>query len=236
LQIPHPDRLAPRPNTTISSHTILVRISVTPSGLVSHWLKPERPEISVRKVLVVPATTAVGMALISCSEPPAVYSPPTSRMLYEPSARIEWTPLPPPVGYESAAGNAPTPSVAYGGTPDEASKPKATTPGEWRSSPRWAAVKGQGCIVVEQDAHAKFAPAEAAKVKVGNCSKNDLDARHGNSASDSNANAPRPTPNSLESEMHSGSDQPSPSNPYSSPPTPPSENRSGTIEPWKGDI
>src|SRR5215467_14095191 len=161
------------------------------------------------------------MGLISCSEPTAVYSPASSRMVYEPSTQIARAPLPPP--------------VPYGGTTDEGSKPKATTPGEWRSSPRWAAVKGQGCIVVEQDAHANFAPAEAAKPKVGNCSKNDLGTRQGNSAPDSNANAPRPTPNSHESELHSGSDQPSPSNPYSSPPTPPAENRSGTIEPWRGD-
>jgi hypothetical protein len=185
----------------------------------------------VRTVLIVTATTAVAMGLISCSEPAAVYSPASSRMVYEPSARIARAPLPPPVGYASEAGNAPKPLVPYGGITDEGSKPKATTPGEWRSSPRWAAVKGQGCIVVEQDTHAKFAPAEAAKPKVGNCSKNDLGTRH----SDSTANPPRPTPNSHESELHSGSDQPSPSNLYSSPPTPPAENRPGTIEPWRGD-
>jgi len=152
------------------------------------------------------------MGLISCSEPAAVYSPASSRMVYEPSARIARAPLPPPVGFTSEAGNAPKPLVPYGGITDEGSKPKATTPGEWRSSPRWAAVKGQGCIVVEQDIHAKFAPAEAAKPKVGNCSKNDLGT---------------PTPNSHESELHSGSDQPSPSNLDSSPPTPPGEDRSG---------
>jgi hypothetical protein len=189
----------------------------------------------VRKVLIVTATTAVGITLISCSEPAAVYSPASSRMVYEPSARIARAPLPPLVGYTSEAGNAPKPLVPYSGTTEEGSKPKATTPGQWRSSPRWAAVKGQGCIVVEQDAHAKFAPAATAKPKAGNCSKNDVDTRHGNSASDSNANAPRPTPNSQESESYSGSDQPSPSNLYSSPPTPPAENRSGAIEPWRGD-
>ena len=177
----------------------------------------------MRKVLIVTATTAVGMGLISCSEPAAVYSPASNRMVYEPSARIARVPLPPPVGYTSEAGHAPKPVVL--GTTDEGSKPKATTPGEWRSSRRWAAVKGQGCIVVEQGAHANFAPAEAAKPKIGNCSKNDLGTRQGNSTPDSNANAPRPTPNSHES----------PSNLYSSPPTPPAENRSGTIEPWRGD-
>jgi len=191
----------------------------------------------VRKVLVVTATTAVGMGLISCSDPAAVYSPASSRMAYQPLARIERAPLAPPAGYTSEASNVPTPLVPYGGSSDEGSKPKATTPGEWRSSPRWAAVKGQGCIVVEQDAHTKLAPGEGAKVKVGNCSKNDIDAHHGVSPTDPNADTPRPSPNSHESGLHSGSDEPSPSNPYSSPPTHPSENRSdGAIEPWTGDI
>ena len=191
----------------------------------------------MRKVLVVTATTAVGMGLISCSDPAAVYSPASSRMVYEPLARIERAPLPPPVGYTSEASNAPTPLVPYGGSPDEGSKPKGTTPGEWRSSPRWAAVKGQGCIVVEQDAHTKLPPKQAAKVKVGNCSKNDIDAHHGVSPTDPNADTPRPSPNSHDSGLHSGSDEPSPSNPYSSTPRAPSENRSdGAIEPWTGDI
>jgi hypothetical protein len=46
----------------------------------------------------------------------------------------------------------------------------------WRASPRWAAVKGEGCIVVEQDPQARFADqAEAAKFRVENCSKEDAD-------------------------------------------------------------
>jgi hypothetical protein len=185
----------------------------------------------VRKVLIVTATTAVAMGLISCSEPAAVYSPAaSSRMVYEPSARIARAPLPPPVGYASEAGNAPKPLVPYGGTTDEGSKPKATTPGEWRSSPRWAAVKGQGCIVVEQDTHAKFAPAEAAKPKVGNCSKMIL--AHVTPIPMRMRHSQRQTPMNRSCIP---ADQPSPSNLYSSPPTPPAENRSGTIEPWRGD-
>ncbi len=78
-------------------------------------------------------------------------------MLYEPSARIDRAPLPPPVGYESAAGNAPMPSASYLRYPDEGPEPKPTTPGVWRSSPRWAAVKEQDCIVVEQGAQTKLA-------------------------------------------------------------------------------
>jgi hypothetical protein len=171
----------------------------------------------MRKVLVVTAITAVGMALLSCSEPPAVSSPTTNRLVYEPSARIARTPLPPPEH-------------------DEASEPKATAEG-WLASPRWAAVKGQDCIVVEQDAQAKFAAqAEAAKVKVGDCSKEDLDAGHEVSASQSNAHEPGSSPNSHEPEWPSGSEEPSPSNPYGSPATPPTEGSNGTIEPWTGAI
>jgi hypothetical protein len=186
----------------------------------------------VRKVLVVTATTAVGMALMSCSEPAAVYSPASSRVVYEPSARIERAPLPLPGGYASAAGNGPSRLSSYGGSPHEGgSEPNATTPGDWRSSPRWAAIEGQGCIVVEQDAHTKFAPAEAAKVKAGNCSKKDREADQFRS------NANQPALNSHGPELPAGSDKPAPSNPYTSPPIPPSENRSdGAIGPWTGAI
>ena len=63
----------------------------------------------MQKVLAVAATMAVGMALISCSETPAVYSPTTSRMVYEPPAQIERAPLPPPLAYASATNKTPLP-------------------------------------------------------------------------------------------------------------------------------
>jgi hypothetical protein len=177
---------------------------------------------------------AVGMALISCSEPPAVSSPTTSRMVYEPPARIERAPLPPPVGYASATSNTPTPLALSGHSPDDdGSEPKATTAGEWRSSPRWAAVKGQDCIVIEQDAQAKFAAADTAKVKIQNCSKEDLRVIQEVGASQSAAEEPGSSP-SPQSELPFGSDEPSPANP---PTLPPSENPSdGAIEPWTGAI
>ena len=46
----------------------------------------------------------------------------------------------------------------------------------WRASPRWAAVKGDGCIEVDQYPQAKSATqAEAAKARIENCSKEDAD-------------------------------------------------------------
>ena len=191
----------------------------------------------MRNVLAVAATTAVGMALISCSEPPAVSSFTTSRMVYESPARIERAPLPPPVGYASPTSKTPTPLALSGHSPDDdGSEPKATTAGEWRSSPRWAAVKGQDCIVIKQDAQAKFAAADTAKVRIQNCSKEDLRAGQEVSASPSAPQEPRSSPPSPESELPSGSDEafPSPSNPQT---LPPSENLSdGAIEPWTGAI
>ncbi len=111
----------------------------------------------MRKVLVVTATTTVGMALLSCTAPgpPAVHATPTPPMVYESPAKIARAPLPRPVGYAS---------------------PQTAAQLGWRASPRWSAVKGKGCIVVEQDPQAKFAAqAKAAKVRVKNCSKEDID-------------------------------------------------------------
>jgi hypothetical protein len=185
----------------------------------------------VRKMLVVTATTAVGMALLACSgpRPSAVYSATTSPMVYDPSARVARAPLSPPVGYASPPRNSPTPLASYGHSANEGAEPQAAAPGDWRASPRWAAVKGKGCIVVEQ---------ETAKAKVENCSKEDVDAGHEVSAQHSNAYGPGASPNAHEPGWPSGSDEPSPS-PRSNPsaPTPPTEHRSkGIIEPWTGAI
>jgi hypothetical protein len=60
----------------------------------------------------------------------------------------------------------------YANSANEGAEPQ--TAAHWRASPRWAAVKGEGCIVVEQDPQAKFA-AQAEAAKVENCSKEDDD-------------------------------------------------------------
>jgi hypothetical protein len=119
----------------------------------------------MRKVLVVTSTTIVGMALLSCTAP----QPSAPLMAYEPPAPVVHAPLPPPVGYAS-----PTPLAPYANSPNEGAEPQ--TAAHWHASPRWAAVKGQGCIVVEQDPRAKLADqSEAAKVRVEKCSKQDAD-------------------------------------------------------------
>jgi hypothetical protein len=124
----------------------------------------------MRRILAITATTVVGIALLSCTAPQP--SPPP--MAYEPPAPVVHTPLPPPEGYVSPppSPNSPTLLVPYANSPNEGAEPQ--TAGHWRASPRWAAVKGEGCIVVEQDPQAKLADqSEATKVRVENCSKED---------------------------------------------------------------
>jgi hypothetical protein len=166
----------------------------------------------VRRVLVVAATTAAVTALLSCSGPPpsAGDAPTTSRMVYEPSARVSRAPLPPPVSYASPSRNSP---------------PAAADTGVWRASPRSATVKGKGCVVVEQDSQGRS--------EVENCSKEDIDA--GNEVRVPHSNVPGSSPGSHEPDWPSGSEEPSPTGPVR--PAPPSQHQSsGMIEPWTGAI
>ncbi len=120
----------------------------------------------MRKVLVVTPATIVGMALLSCTAPgpPAVHATPTSAMGYEPPAKIARAPLPRPMGYAAPP------------RPGGYAAPQTAAQLGWRASPRWNAVKGEGCIVVEQDPQAEFAAqTTAAKVRVKECSKEDID-------------------------------------------------------------
>src|SRR5215207_141418 len=105
--------------------------------MLSFVLRLERKEISVRKVLVVTATTSVGMALLACSgpRPSAVDSATTSPVIYERSARVARAPLSPPVGYASPPRNSPTPSASDGHSANEGADPQAAARGEWRASP-----------------------------------------------------------------------------------------------------
>jgi hypothetical protein len=111
------------------------------------------------------------MALLSCSalQPSAARSS-TSSTVYEPSAPIARAPLSAPVGYASSSPplNAQTTSPPYA-SPHHATDPETASIGTWRASPRWAAVKGDGCIVVDQESEA----AGEAKFRVGDCLEED---------------------------------------------------------------
>ena len=134
----------------------------------------------MRRVLVVTATTAVGLALLSCTapQPSAVHSPTTTPMVNEPSAPVVRALLSPPVGYASPPPltDSPTPLAPYANSPNEGAEPQTAPHGVWRASPRWADVKGEGCIVVEQDPQPKIAAQlDTAKVRVENCSREDAE-------------------------------------------------------------
>lgn len=69
-------------------------------------------------------------------------------MGYGPRAQVDRAPLPPPVGYAS-------PPSPINRTP--ANESTGALPADhrgWRASPRWKAVKGDGCIEVEHDLQA----------------------------------------------------------------------------------
>lgn len=127
--------------------------------------------ISLRSVLLVAITMAAGPVLLSCSEPrlSADESPTNSRLPYEPPGPVARAPLLPPAGYASTSPSTNSP-------PSSGSNEKAglqtVARGGWHASPRWAAVKGEGCIVVDRSEEA--AQAEAAKVRIENCSKEDI--------------------------------------------------------------
>jgi hypothetical protein len=98
----------------------------------------------VRKFLIV---TIVGMALLSCNSPgiPATQGTTPTSMAYGPRGQIDRVPLSPPAGYAPA----PTPT-----SPAKGADMQAADHLGWHASPRWAAVKGDNCIEVEQDPQA----------------------------------------------------------------------------------
>jgi hypothetical protein len=128
----------------------------------------------LRKVLT--AAALLGATLLSCAPQqqtelrPATPGP----MLYEPAASVARAPLSPPSGYTSPPDLASPPGLAF--PPGLASAPPPLAPyqnsvdgGEmqWRASPRWSAVEGDGCVVVDQE------PETAGRFSVKNCPEED---------------------------------------------------------------
>ena len=107
----------------------------------------------LERTLVVITTTAFALASLSCSDlrRPAEQPSTTSAMGYEPAGSVARAPLAPPMGYSSPS--------------NESTEAPMTGLGEWRASPRWAAVGGDGCIEVEP------AEDEAGSFRVENCSE-----------------------------------------------------------------
>ena len=101
---------------------------------------------------------ASATALISCSAwQPSDVNPMTDSTLHESPAPIVRAPLSDPLGYASS----PEAPLPY---------PRAVSHGSWQASPRWAAVKGDGCIEVDQETEKTV---RAGKFRVSKCSKDD---------------------------------------------------------------
>lgn len=138
--------------------------------------------VLVRKVRWITATTAVGLALLSCAPRPRVVYAPPPPVVYVPSSQGVRAPLPPPARYVHAPSPAPysPPTAAryrkftYVGSeaPPQASSEMS------RSSPRWTAVKKKTrTSTAKSDPLARFkaAQAKAAKVGVENLTKEDIE-------------------------------------------------------------
>ena len=122
---------------------------VTPRGLVSAF-SDVYAGVQLRKVVAVLAAAAVGVSLFSCSEARPPDASRSTAMGYEPSVPIARTPLTPP-------GSTPGPLYADPplSTPYDDPLPEGRQPvGNWNASPRWSAIQGDGCIVVNQAAGA----------------------------------------------------------------------------------
>jgi hypothetical protein len=134
----------------------------------------------VRKALVLTATMAVGLALLSCSAPESSkgLSPTTTSTINPPSAPVVRAPLAPLVGYASPQPltDSPAPLAPYASSHNQGVDLLTSAHGVWRASPSWAAVKGDGCFVVDQMPQDKSAAkSETAKFRVEKCSKKDAD-------------------------------------------------------------
>lgn len=106
----------------------------------------------LRRALIGTVATAAGIALQSCSaQQPSSAPSPTSSMAFEPSSSVVRAPLSPPMGYAAqesfSHSSPPTPYDPINEGPEPV--------GKWRASPRWSAVQGDGCIVVDQPSSAQ---------------------------------------------------------------------------------
>ena len=99
----------------------------------------------MRTVTSIAMAAAASLVLSSCSEPRASAQPTATGSLgYESPAPVARAPLAPLQGYAASPALPPA-----GGTAGETRAPG------WQASPRWAAIKGNGCIEVEPDPQAK---------------------------------------------------------------------------------
>ena len=130
-----------------------------------------------------PVAYAPSAPVVHAPLPPAAgYASPTPPVGYAPRPPVTgYAPPPPPVEYAPRppmAINSPPRVAPYGNLPYARSEPQATPRMAWRTSPRWAAVKGKtltDAAKPDPDAKFKAAQAKAAKVGVENLSNEDIE-------------------------------------------------------------
>ena len=125
------------------------------------------------EVLAAIITVALAAALFACSASQSSDGRSSiNSTAYEPPSPVARAPLPSLMDHSSSTqlSNSENP-------PSFASSPnsEAMSYGAWRASPRWAAIKGDGCVVVDQESGAQ---AGAAKFTVDRCSPKDAGELH----------------------------------------------------------
>jgi hypothetical protein len=135
----------------------------------------------MRKVVHVAAVAAAGLVLLACNRPPerqaVAYAPPPPAQTYGNGsyAHVDMPPALPPRTYGGAPyGRADVPpQVPPPHANDDASYERADVPQQeqrlvWKSSPRWATVKGEASTpAVKRASQTKFKDAQAKAEKVG---------------------------------------------------------------------
>jgi hypothetical protein len=136
----------------------------------------DHPEVRSH-LLVVLAMIMVAIASLSCSAlQPSTARSSASAPVFETSGSVVRVPLSPPAGYQppTQVSTASASSASFEGSFNHGRETGAV--GKWRASPRWAAIRGNGCVVVEQDRQTDSAVGtNSAKFRVERCSKENGD-------------------------------------------------------------
>jgi len=134
---------------------------------------PSAERVTTGRKIFAAAAIAITIALAACNTTSSPEASPQAPLAYESPAPVTRVPLSPPAGYASAT----TSSLSGGG--DEAARLG------WHASPRWAAIKGKGMLVENDDSRAaskadpdarfKAAKAKAEGIGVENLSDKDME-------------------------------------------------------------
>jgi hypothetical protein len=127
----------------------------------------------MRKVVHVTAVAAAGLVLLACNRPPerqaVAYAPPPAQAYGNASyAHVGMPPALPPRRRAEVPPQVPPPHANDDGSYGRADVPEQEQRLVWKSSPRWATVKGEvNTPAVKRVSQTKFKDAQAKAEKVG---------------------------------------------------------------------